>query len=417
MDAKEANMSSKHLNQLLLSWERNEESLSQENVEEILAALQPLTQELQSLGVRGYTGERFPQWMSSPSLKYLNSLELVDCKSCLHLPELGKLPSLKKLTISNMIHIIYIDENSNDDGVVGCFMALEVLLLEKLPNLKRLSLEDRENMFSHLSTLQITECPKLSGLPYLPSLNDMRIKGKCIQSLISSMHKHHSLEAIRFANNEELIYFPDGMLQNLSSLKVLDFFELPKLEQLPTLIFNLHSVQEIYITGCSSLKSLPDEVLQGLNSLKILDIVRCPKFNLSASFQHLTCLEKMMIESSLEIEALHETLQHMTALQSLILCDLPNLASLPDWFGNLGLLHELIISKCPKLRCLPMSIQCLTRLKTLKIYGCSELGKSCQKETGENWQNIAHVQDIEIQNWVQHTVRGGLSGYPFAKLF
>jgi structure-specific endonuclease subunit SLX1 len=106
----------------------------------------------------------------------------------------------------------------------------------------------------------------------------------------------------------------------------------------------------------------------------------------------------MMIESSLEIEGLHDALQHMTSLQSLILCDLPNLASLPDWFGNLGLLHELIISKCPKLRCLPMSTQCLTQLKTLKIYGCTELGKSCQKETGENWQNIAHVQNIEIQN-------------------
>lgn len=53
MDAKEANMSSKHLNQLLLSWDRNEEFVSQENVEEILEALQPLTQQLQSLGVGG----------------------------------------------------------------------------------------------------------------------------------------------------------------------------------------------------------------------------------------------------------------------------------------------------------------------------------------------------------------------------
>ena len=49
-----------------------------------------------------------------------------------------------------------------------------------------------------------------------------------------------------------------------------------------------------------------------------------------------------------------------------------------------------------------MSIQRLTRLKSLKIYGCTELGKCCQKETGEDWQKIAHVQDIEIQNWVVH---------------
>ncbi|KAK2373197.1 putative disease resistance protein RGA3 [Trifolium repens] len=149
MDAKEANMSSKHLNKLLLSWERNEESLSQENTEEILEALQPITEQHQCLGVGGYTGECFPQWMSSLSLKNLNSLELVDCKSCLYLPELGKLPSLKKLTISNMIHVTYVDKNSNDNGVVGCFTSLEFLLLEKLPNLKKLSWKDSENMFPH----------------------------------------------------------------------------------------------------------------------------------------------------------------------------------------------------------------------------------------------------------------------------
>lgn len=144
-----------------------------------------------------------------------------------------------------------------------------------------------------------------------------------------------------------------------------------KLEQLPSEIVNLNAIQEIYIYGCKSLKSFPDEVLQELDSLKTLDIVRCPKFNLSANFQYLICLEKLMIESCSEIEGLHEALQHMIALQSLILCDLPNLVSLPDWLGNLGLLQELIISKCPKLRCLPMNIKCLTRLKSLRIYGCT----------------------------------------------
>jgi hypothetical protein len=257
----------------------------------------------------------------------------------------------------------------------------------------------------------------MSILPCLPSLNDMRIRGQCTQSLLSSIHKNHSLESIRFADNEELIYFPYGMLRNLASLKILDFFELSKLEQFPNEFVNLNDIQEIYISGCMSLTSLQDEVLQGLHSLKTLDIVRCPKFVLSGSFQYLTCLEKLMIEGCSEIEGMHEALQHMTSLQSLILCDLPNLASLPDWLGNLGSLHELIISKCPKLRCFPVSIQCLTCLKSLRIYGCTELGKRCQKETGEDWRKIAHVQNIEIHNWVVHIVRGGGKAYSSANLF
>jgi hypothetical protein len=113
-DAKKANITRKHLNQLWLSWERNEVSQLQENIEQILEALHPYAQKLYSLGVGGYTGAHFPQWISSPSLNDLSSLELVDCKSCLNLPELWKLPSLKYLKISNMTHVIYLLHESYD---------------------------------------------------------------------------------------------------------------------------------------------------------------------------------------------------------------------------------------------------------------------------------------------------------------
>ncbi|KAK2375218.1 putative disease resistance protein RGA3 [Trifolium repens] len=80
------------------------------------------------LGVGGYTGTYFPQWMSSPSLKGLTSLELVDCKNCLHLLQLGILASLKNLKISNMSHVIYLGDEFYNDGF-GCLMALEALSL------------------------------------------------------------------------------------------------------------------------------------------------------------------------------------------------------------------------------------------------------------------------------------------------
>ncbi|CAI8587671.1 unnamed protein product [Vicia faba] len=157
------------------------------------------------------------------------------------------------------------------------------------------------------------------------------------------------------------------------------------------------STLDIY--GLSIFEQLPDEVLHGLRSLKKLSIVRCEKFKLSESFQYLTCLEKLIIQSCSKIEGLHEALQHMIALQSLSLSDLPNLASLPnDLLGNLGLLQELEISNCPKLVCLPMSIQHLTSLKQLGISDCSELGKRCKENTGEDWHKIAHIQHIQVKN-------------------
>lgn len=229
--------------------------------------LQPQTHKLQTLGVLGYTGSYFPHWMSSPSWECLTFLQLMDCKSCLHLPQFGKLPTLKDLRILNMCHVIYIGEDPKGVEVAGGFTKLSVLILVDFPNLVQLSRdEDEENMFSCLSRLQITKCPKLSGLPRLPYLNDLGIEGKCNPDLTSSIHKLGSLESLRFKDNEDITCIPDGMLQNLTSLKILYIYGLFKLEQLPTEIIYLTAIQEIHITDCENLKPLIDEVLQGLHS-------------------------------------------------------------------------------------------------------------------------------------------------------
>jgi hypothetical protein len=140
-DAKEANMLSKHVTNLRLSW--YEVSQLQENVEQILEVLQPYTQQLQTLRVEGYTGSYFPESISSSSLIHLRLLHLEHCKSCLHLPQLEKLPSLKELMIWGCLEL-----EIND---MGKLPSLEFLALCYLPNLTRLSSEDGENMFPHLS--------------------------------------------------------------------------------------------------------------------------------------------------------------------------------------------------------------------------------------------------------------------------
>jgi len=319
-DAKEANMFTKHLNSLQLTWESTKESQLQENVEQILEVLQPAhTQKLRRLCVIGYIGAQFPRWMSSPSLKDLKYLDLQDCKNCLHLPQLAKLPFLMYLTLHNMSCVTYVDEESYDVGAVAGFIALEYLDLKNMPNLIGLSREDRENMFPNLCSIDITECPNLLVLPCLPSLSGIRIRGKCHQDLLSSIHKLDSLNFLHLHDNEEIT---DGMLRNPSCLK------------------------ELSISSCS------------------------------------------------KIEGLAETLQHVTALQSLSLSYLPNLTSLPESFGNLSYLHGLEIVECQKLTCLPMSIQSLTGLRCLLISNCSELQKRCEKEKGEDWPKISHVQNI-----------------------
>ncbi|KAI9073419.1 hypothetical protein K1719_044604 [Acacia pycnantha] len=370
MDAKEANLADKHLNELALSWERNEKSQSQENDEHILEDLQPHSQ-LKSLLIRGYFGTQFPQWMGNSTLKYLTNLELVDCENCFYISPLEKLPSLRHLSLSNMNLLQYVDNESYDDGIARGFNNLKFLLLEKLPNLVKLSRADGDNVFPRLSTLQITLCPKLI-LPCLPSVTELRMLQESNGALLASIQNLRNLECLWFIEDKDLISFPNGMLGGLACLKELHFYKLEKLEVLPTELSNLNALEELHIAGCENLETLTEQAFQGLYSLKRLTICGYAKFKLSAGFRYLTALEDLTIEGCPEVEHLPEALQHAMTLQSLGLYDLPNLAFLPDWLGNLRLLKSLVISNCPRLMALPLSIQCLSSLKDLGICGCPE---------------------------------------------
>ncbi|KAG5005794.1 hypothetical protein JHK82_023775 [Glycine max] len=265
MDVKEANMSSKQLNKLFLSWEKNENCELEDNVEETLEVLQPDTQQLWRLEVDGYEGAHFPQWISSLSLKYLN---LKDCKNCLQLPPLYKLPSLNTLRILNMIHVEYLYEESYDGEVV--FRALEELTLRRLPNLKRLSREDRENMFPCFSRLEIDECPKFFGeevlLQGLRSLSVFNCGKFNVSSGFKCLHK---LWLSNCAAVEDL-----QALQDMTSLQELRLTGLPKLESLPDCFGDIPLLHTFSIFYCSKLTYLPMS-LRLTTSLQQLTIFGC----------------------------------------------------------------------------------------------------------------------------------------------
>ncbi|QCE15056.1 disease resistance protein RPM1 [Vigna unguiculata] len=248
-DAKEANMFGKKLNKLRLSWDRYDEELElQENVEEILEVLQPDPKQLERVTVDGYKGAYFPQWMSSSSLHLLNFLELNDCGSCLKLPQLGKLPSLKIICLRNISNVKYLYEESDDGGVV--FMSLELLTLRHLPNLTRISREGGENMFPHLSTLEIIECPKLlnvsAGFECFTCVKDLLITG-C----------REKVEGVNEA------------LRHMTALRKLTLDDLPNLESLPHCLGNLSLLHDLTIHNCSKLRCLPTCLSRSLQYLTI----------------------------------------------------------------------------------------------------------------------------------------------------
>jgi len=270
-DAKEANLSSKQLNKLTLSWKRRGEGELEGNDEEVLEALDPRSETLESLRVEGYEGARFPEWMSSPSFRYLTYMKLYNCRNCVQLPVLGKLPWLKKLEINAARHVKYVhevQEERYDDG--AAFIALEYLSLLDLPNLRRLSSKDGENQFPCLSTLEIEDCRKFS-LQGLQSIKKIRMKDCPNFEVWAGLQWLTCIEDLRIERCEEV----EG-LQHMTSLKNLTLDDVSNIEfLLHQLSFgDLPLLRQIRICDHKRLMRLPT-TLSRLTSLEELRILSC----------------------------------------------------------------------------------------------------------------------------------------------
>ncbi|GFZ16348.1 hypothetical protein Acr_25g0007570 [Actinidia rufa] len=422
MDAKEVNLVAKqNLRRLELFWEDNAEFESQEHVEQLLESLEPHPN-IKGLVIHHYKGSLFPLWMRESSLQNAVEIKLKDCKNCSQLPPFGKLPFLKRLEISGMDKVKYIDDDFPGEGPVRGFPSLEVLNICSLPNLKGLSREEGRELLPRLREMEIGNCPNLR-FPCLLSLINLKVWGKCTSIVLTSISNLQSLNILKVVENEEVICFPIEVLINLTRLESLQIESFTELRVFPEALARLVALKSLYIRECPKLESLPEEGLQGLESLQFLEINDCKELStLSDGLRHLTALEKLyFIEcpnlltlpecikhlNSLQIwstrspgkkfVSLPEALQHVHSLQSLYIASCPELTSLPEWLGNLTLLRSLNISNCPKVSSLPASMQSLTKLQKLySTQSSPELARRCEKGKGADWYKIAHVPEVSV---------------------
>ncbi|KAF7815701.1 putative disease resistance protein RGA3 [Senna tora] len=261
----------KELRVLSLSWDdRCESEIKPQGIdaEQVIEAVQPHSN-LKKLEVCGYKGSHFPSWMKDVScINNLVSLELEDCRNCVQLPALGKLPSLEKLNIHSMKCVKYMDDDECYDGVeVKAFRPLKTLSLSSMPNLERLLRREGGEMFPRLHKLNISSCPKLT-LSYLPSVEEL---------------------IVSYCEEEELV-------ESISSLRGLKSLTISRCSKLPTQLKSLHAFKTLRLENCDELECIPEQVLEGLNSLRTLNIAECTSLKcLPEAIQNLTSLESLNI--------------------------------------------------------------------------------------------------------------------------
>ncbi|CAI8585701.1 unnamed protein product [Vicia faba] len=291
-EAREANlMGKKDLQELCLSWSKGTEGPST-SAEEVIEALQPHSN-LKRLKIDLYDGISLPSWISM--LSNLASLELSSCDNCVLLSPLGKLPSLKKIRLHQMNNVLYMNEDEPHHGLEETFFPyLEELYLDGLPNLERLLKVQRGEIFPHLSSFTIINCPKLV-LPNLSFVKYLFVDG-CNKELLRQISSFYDLTTLHLTKNEDVTSLPEDMLRNLTSLQTLTISDFLNLMELPNEPFNL-ALEHLCITRCGELESLPELIWEGLQSLRTIDIIDCEGLrSLPEGIRHLTSLEILTIQ-------------------------------------------------------------------------------------------------------------------------
>jgi len=266
-----------------------------------------------------------------------------------------KATSLLEIVRSDTLEDLHIDsplESTSDDCVSLCTFQLDLF-----PSLRRLDLSGFGNLemisqsliHNHLEKLTLKYCPKFESLPgsmhvLLPSLRWLWIEG-C----------------------PRLESFPEGGYPS--------------------------NLEKLTIQGCSVLESFPNEGFP--SNLKDLTISNCSRLvgSLKGAFPESSSLKSLCIEK-VDARCFPDEGLLPHSLTSLTIFDCPNLEKLKG-LHQLSSLKNLDLRNCLNLQRLPQE-GLPKSISYLNIRGCPLLEPRCQKEGGEDWEKIVHIQERYI---------------------
>ncbi|GMH24643.1 hypothetical protein Nepgr_026486 [Nepenthes gracilis] len=458
-EAREANLGSKFgISELHIDWDLQNyhNSINQKHDETLLDGLLPHPN-LRKLKISSHRGERLPNWASmddlSSSLPKLVELELSNCGWCQYLPSFSQLPFLKRLCLTSLNSVMYMESgcckptSSLSSAAALFFPSLEKLTLDYMVSLKGWwkdapattskdhrtvsSMEAIEQWQKHLpwpsfpklSELSIKICPNLMAMPLCPNVRVLKLlkvnENFSVRTMmvnpvsfsaadLPSSSTSYSLalsklDSLCVDNVDNLINLPLECLQNLTSLDLRDH-NLLNLSTLGDVFRSLSCLKSLNIIGCHRLRSLSGG-LEYLTSLKELDIRNCEELDLSADgmpgdgmpWKALKSLQSLHFHMIPKMSVLPDGLQHVTTLRSLFISDNDELTTIPEWISSMTSLELIYLFDCPRLTSLPEGIRFLASLKRLKISGCQGLIDRCRGPRGDDWPKIQHIPVVSVR--------------------
>ncbi|KAJ4765071.1 NB-ARC domain-containing disease resistance protein [Rhynchospora pubera] len=302
LDVMQANLfNKKHIDVLVLNWSPGvpqtggHYSMLDSDVDhgQVLEALQPQPNLLE-LEMHHYPGLSYPNWLGDSSYSRLGKVILFgNCKiSCKYLPPLGRLPSLRDLSIQCMLTVEYVGyEFCHHDGQNKAFSSLNTLEFKYMPKwvrwfgvrfgdfcsletLKIVECKALHFMSKHLSyslkKMVLNNCSKLASVPLtLTSLTSLILMGDINKSLLTNT-SFSSLKSLEIGFAQNMQYVMLGSMPLLEVLVIKGCKNLKSLIGLPGLAF----LKELELDECPSLMLALDDRIPPHTILKVIN---CPK--------------------------------------------------------------------------------------------------------------------------------------------
>ncbi|KAL4567589.1 hypothetical protein LXL04_023177 [Taraxacum kok-saghyz] len=383
MQAQEANISQKRLDELEVEWSDVFDASRKETVEkEVLTVMNPDNDHLKKLVIVLYGGTEFPTWVGNPSFLRLGQVLIIGCKRCTSLPPLGQLPSFKELLIEGMDEVKVVGlEFLGTTGVA--FPSLETLRFRGMKGWEGWSTNHSEIVniaFPCLEELVIDGCRNLVrvSLETLPVVRILKISG-CSHEVLRSLVR---------------------VTSSVTKLELSDFSGLND-QVLGGVVEHLGAVEEVKILGCDKIRYLweseadarekeEDDCGSSLTSLRILYIYECKSmeaFSCPDNIEDLTISRCKSITSvslptqklkSLVIENCDKLLENefvggQEKVESLEIYDWRNLKSITE-LSSYNNLTVFSIQNCPYMESFPdHELPKLTVLTNLRITKCENM--------------------------------------------
>jgi len=449
-----------HLVTLELLWEGNRNSIDSKKEEDVIVNLQPSKnlKELSIFGYGGKqfpkwllenslwnmtslvldeceSCQRLPPLGLLPFLKVLEITKLdgiVNIDADFHGNNSCSFKSIERLKFSNMSQW----EKWDCQAVTGAFPRLQELSITNCPKLKG----QLPEQLDPLKTLQIEHCEQLeASTPRALYLNlfscgKLQLEWATVKRLAMGGHnmeaslqemvgsdilEHLMINSPLESINDDCVSlwtFPLDIFPTLNTLLLIGF---PTLQMISQGLIHNH-LKHLEIIRCHKLESLPANMPMVLPSLRFLSIEECPRLesfpegglpsnlevleinncsrligSLKGAFGDNPSLKRLCIEK-LDAKCFPDEGLLPLSLTSLTISCGGNLEKL-NYIGlyQLSSLKMLGLKNCPNLQGVPEE-GLPKSVSSLQIVQCPLVKQRCQKEGGEDWKKIAHIQELYI---------------------